>query len=189
MAWREMVPYVVAGLVALAALGGLALLYNMLVAAHLRVKEAWAAIEVQLQRRASLIPNLVEVVKGYSSHERGTLTAVVDARARLTSASEPADAARANDDLTGALQRLFLLAEAYPDLKANQQFGQLQRELADTENQIAYARNYYNGAVELLNTRVQTLPGLLVASPLGFKPAEFFAAEASARDAVSASLS
>ena len=163
-------------------------IYNRLVAARLLVREAWAAIEVQLQRRASLIPNLVEVVKGYSGHERETLTRVTDARRRLETASAPGAAARANEELGSALERLFVLAEAYPNLKADAQFGRLQDELAETENLIAYARNYYNGAVEQYNTRVQTVPGLLLAGPLGFQPAEFFAAEAGARAPVSAAL-
>lgn len=164
------------------------ILYNLLVSSRLRVKEAWAAIDVQLQRRASLIPNLVEVVKGYSSHERQTLTEVIDARGHLTGATSPGEAARANDALTGALQRLFALAEAYPELKADAQFRNLQQELSKTEDLIAYARNYYNGAVEQYNTRVQTIPGLLVARPFGFEAAEFFKAEAQARERVSAAV-
>jgi LemA protein len=173
---------------AVAVLAAGALLYNLLVAARLRVREAWASIDVQLQRRASLIPNLVEVVKGYAGFERETLERVISARGALGSAAGPASAAAANADLNGALGRLFAVAEAYPDLKADEQFGRLQGELSETENTIAFARNYYNGAVEAYNTRVQTLPGLLVAGPLGFTPAEFFAADAAARVPVSASL-
>jgi LemA protein len=167
----------------------LAMLYNSLVRTRLRVKEAWAAVEVQLQRRASLIPNLVEIVKGYASHEHATLAQVVDARGALNAAAGPRAAASANDDLSGALGRLFALAEAYPDLKADTQFDRLHADLADTENKIAYARNYYNGAVEIYNTRVQTIPGLLVAGFLRFQAAEFFRADAAARQAVAARLS
>jgi LemA protein len=169
-------------------LGLIALIYNQLVRASLRVKEAWGAVEVQLQRRASLIPNLVEVVKGYAGHERDTLARVTSARTHLDAARGPQQAAAANDDLTGALGRLFAIAEAYPDLKANEQFGRLQADLADTENKIAYARNYYNGAVETYNTRVQTVPGLFVAGPFGFAASEFFKADSAAREPVRASL-
>ena len=154
------------------------LLYNGLVRARQRVREAWSAIDVQLQRRSSLIPNLVESVKGYAEYERGTLRRVVEARTSLGNAASPAAAARANDDLTGALGTFFAIAEAYPDLKANERFAQLQTDLTDTENKIAFARNYYNGAVEAYNVKVQSFPGMFVASPLGFVPAEFFSADA-----------
>lgn len=154
------------------------LLYNGCVRARQRVREAWSAIDVQLQRRASLIPNLVESVKGYAEYERGTLRRVVEARTALGTAATPAAAARANDNLTGALGTFFAIAEAYPDLKANQRFAQLQTDLTDTENKVAFARNYYNGAVEAYNIKVQSFPGMLVARPLGFAPAEFFSADA-----------
>ncbi|MGE5245705.1 MAG: LemA family protein [Betaproteobacteria bacterium] len=167
---------------------GFAILYNRLVSARQRVREGWAAIDVQLQRRASLIPNLVETVKGYAAYERGTLTQVVEARGALGTARGPGAAARANDDLTGALDRFFALAEAYPDLKANERYAQLQRDLADTEDKIAYARNYYNGAVEIYNVRVESFPGLLIARPFGFAPAEFFSADDSARAVVTTDL-
>lgn len=151
-------------------------LYNSLVAARQRVREGWSAIDVQLQRRSSLIPNLVEVVKGYAAFERETLTRVVEARRALGDAAGPTAAARANADLSGALHTVFALAEAYPDLKASERFAALQRDLADTENKVAYARNYYNGAVEAYNIRVQSFPSLLVASLFRFRPAEFFKA-------------
>src|SRR5215218_8825119 len=112
--------------------------YNGLVKSRLRVREAWGAIQVQLQRRASLIPNLVETVKGYASHERGTLESVTQARAALQNAGSPAQAAEANNMLTGALRSLFAVAEAYPDLKANQNFLSLQDDLQDTEDKISY---------------------------------------------------
>ncbi len=169
-------------------LAAVVLLYNGLVAAFQHVREAWSAVDVQLQRRASLIPNLVESVKGYAEYERGTMERVVSARGALGTAAGPREAARANAELTAALGTFFALAEAYPDLKANERFAQLQADLADTENKIAYARNYYNGAVEIYNVRVESFPGLLVAGPTGFKRAEFFAAESSASAPVSVSV-
>ena len=155
----------------------IAVLYNGFVRARQRVREAWSAIDVQLQRRASLIPNLVESVKGYAAYERDTLRRVAEARTALGAAHTPSAAARANDDLTGALGTFFAIAEAYPDLKASERFAQLQTDLTDTENQVAFARNYYNGAVEAYNIKVQSFPGMLVAGPFGFPPAEFFAAD------------
>jgi LemA protein len=175
---------VVAVLIAIAA----ALIFNGLVAARQRTREAWSAIEVQLQRRASLIPNLVEAVKGYAGYERETLKRIVDARGRLGQATGPHAAAQANDTLTGALRSFFAIAEAYPDLKANERFAQLQADLADTENQIAFARNYYNGAVEAYNIKVQRFPDLVVARAMGFTAAEFFSAEAGAAAPIAARL-
>ena len=167
---------IVAGLVIVAVVVVVAIvLYNGLVRARLRVREGWSAIDVQLQRRASLIPNLVEAVKGYAEYERGTMTKVIEARGALHTAAGPGAAARANQDLTAALRTFFAVAEAYPDLKANERFAQLQADLSDTENKIAYARNYYNGAVEAYNSRIQTVPGVLIARPFGFAAAEFFA--------------
>jgi LemA protein len=168
--------------IAVAAVGLLALLalvaiYNGLVRTRQRVREGWSAIDVQLKRRASLIPNLVEAVRGYADYERGTMTRVAEARGVLSHAAGPGAAAMANDVLTSALRTFFAVAEAYPDLKASERFAQLQADLADTENKIAYARNYYNGAVETYNVKVQTVPGLLVARLFGFAPAEFFAAD------------
>jgi LemA protein len=156
-------------------------LYNGLVTARQRVREGWSAIDVQLQRRSSLIPNLVEVVKGYAAYERETMTRVTEARRALGDAAGPAAAARANADLTGALHTMFGLAEAYPDLKASGRFAQLQTDLADTENTIAYARNYYNGAVEAYNIKVESVPGLFIARSFAFAPAEFFSADSSDR--------
>ena len=166
--------------VVVAALMVVALLYNRLVSARQRVREAWSAIDVQLQRRASLIPNLVETVKGYASFERDTFQRVAEARGRLGAANGPRAAAAASADLTGAIHTLMAVAEAYPQLKANERFAQLQADLADTENQIAFARNYYNGAVEIYNIRVERFPTMLIAGTFGFKPAEFFSAEAGA---------
>jgi LemA protein len=154
-----------------------AVLYNGLVSARQRVREGWSAIDVQLQRRAALIPNLVETVKGYATYERETMTRVAEARSALASATRPSDAAKANETLSGAVQTLIAVAEAYPDLKASQRFAQLQLDLADTENKIAYARNYYNGAVETYNIKVQSVPGVIVARAFGFTPAEFFSSD------------
>lgn len=167
---------VMAVAVVLALAVALILIYNGLVRARQRVREGWSAIDVQLKRRASLIPNLVETVKSYADYERGTMQKIAEARGALTNATSPAAAGQADAALTGALQQFFAVAEAYPDLKASERFAQLQRDLADTENKIAYARNYYNGAVEIFNIRAQTFPSLLVARVFGFAPAEFFAA-------------
>jgi LemA protein len=156
------------------ALGSVMVLYNGLVRARQHVREGWAAIDVQLKRRASLIPNLVEAVKGYAEYERETLRRITEARGVLGAAPGPGAAARADADLTGALRTFFAVAEAYPDLKANERFAQLQRDLADTENKIAYARNYYNGAVEAYNIKVESFPGLLAAGAFSFRRAEFF---------------
>lgn len=157
------------------------ILYNRLVAARQRVREAWSSIDVQLQRRASLIPNLVQAVKGYAEYERGTLEKVVQARTALGAATGPRASAQANAELSAALTTFFAVAEAYPDLKASERFAQLQMDLSDTENKVAFARNYYNGAVELYNTRVQSVPDVLVARVFGFTAAEFFAAEPGAQ--------
>jgi LemA protein len=151
-------------------------MYNGLVKSRLRVREAWSAVQVQLQRRASLIPNLVETVKGYADHERGTLESVTAARSALQQAGTPAQAAEANNMLTGALRSLFAVAEAYPDLKANQNFLSLQADLADTEDKIAYARTYYNANVREYNEKVQTVPTALLAGMFGFQPEQFFEA-------------
>jgi LemA protein len=167
---------VVSAAALVAAIAGV-VLYNGLVSARQRVREGWSAIDVQLKRRASLIPNLVEAVRGYASYERETMQRITEARGALGAATGPGAAARADANLTGALRTLFAVAEAYPDLKANERFAQLQRDLADTENKVAYARNYYNGAVETYNIRVESFPGVLVARTCGFTTAEFFSAD------------
>ena len=160
------------------------LMYNGLVKARLRVREAWSAVQVQLQRRASLIPNIVETVKGYVAHERGTLESVTQARAALQSAGSPAQAAQANNMLTGALRSLFAVAESYPDLKANQNFLSLQEDLADTEDKISYARNYYNANVRDYNEKVQTIPTALIAGMFRFQPEQFFEGSAESQEEV-----
>ena len=150
--------------------------YNGLVALRQRVNQAFSDIDVQTKQRHDLIPNLVETVKGYAAHERGTLEAVVQARnaAMTAQAGGIAAQAAAENALTGALRQLFALSEAYPDLKANQNFQQLQNELSDLENKIAAARRFFNNAVQEYNTGIQQFPAVLLAGALGFTPKEFF---------------
>ena len=181
---------VVLVIIAVVVVLGLILLgmYNGLVRSRLRVKEAWSGIDVQLKRRASLIPNLVETVKGYAAHERGTLEAVTSARAQLQQAGTPGQAAEANNMLTQTLRSLFAVAEAYPNLKADQNFRELQSELTDTEDKIAYARQFYNTNVLSYNTKTQTFPSVIFANMFGFQPAEFFEAEEAAREDVKVSF-
>ncbi|HZS64662.1 MAG TPA: LemA family protein [Xanthobacteraceae bacterium] len=149
-------------------------IYNGLVTLRQRVNQAFSDIDVQLKQRHDLIPNLVETVKGYAAHERGTLEEVVKARNVAMAAQGPAQQAAAENMLTGALRQLFALSEAYPDLKANQNFQQLQAELTDLENKIAAARRFFNNAVQEYNTGIQQFPAVLLAGPLGFQPREFF---------------
>lgn len=152
-------------------------MYNRLVRGRLRVREAWSGIDIQLKRRSSLIPNLVETVKGYAAHERETLENVTRARAQLDNAATAPQAAQANNMLTQALRSLFAVSEAYPDLKANQNFLELQRELTDTEEKIAYARQFYNRNVLSYNTATQVVPTVFIAGMFGFKTEEFFEVE------------
>jgi LemA protein len=150
------------------------IIYNGLVAMRQRVNQAFADVDVQLKQRHDLVPNLVETVKGYASHERGTLEAVVQARNAAMTAQGPAQMAQAENMLSGALRQLFALSEAYPDLKANQNFQQLQMELSDLENKIAAARRFFNNAVQEYNTGIQQFPAVLLAGPTGFTQKEFF---------------
>jgi LemA protein len=149
-------------------------IYNGLVSMRQRVNGAFADIDVQLRQRHDLIPNLVETVKGYAAHERGTLEEVVKARNAAVSAQGPAQQAAAENMLSGALRQLFALAETYPDLKASTNFQQLQAELSDIENKIAAARRYFNNQVQEYNTGIQRFPAALFASSFGFAPKEFF---------------
>jgi LemA protein len=161
--------------------------YNRLVRLRNQVDGSWAQIDVQLKRRYDLIPNLVETVRGYAAHERGTLEGVVAARGNAINAAQTpglADRAEAENVLTQALGRLFALAEAYPDLKANQNFAALQAELANTEDKIAYARQFYNSAVQSFNTATQTLPTNIIAGIGGFKARDFFEAAGGERGPV-----
>jgi LemA protein len=152
------------------------MIYNGLVAMRQRVNQAFSDIDVQTKQRHDLIPNLVETVKGYASHERGTLEAVVKARNAAVTAQSGGVAAQAAAEnmLSGALRQLFALSEAYPDLKANQNFQQLQSELSDIENKIAAARRFFNNAVQEYNTGIQQFPAVLLAGSLGFTQKEFF---------------
>ena len=153
-------------------------LYNNLVKLRNMVDNAWAQIDVQLQRRLDLIPNLVETVKGYASHERGTLDEVTEARAAVVNAGTHAGKMEADNMLTGALKSLFAVAEAYPDLKANVNFQQLQAELSSTEDKISYMRQSYNDTVMKYNTAIQTFPAVLFAGMMGFSQRESFDAAA-----------
>ncbi|MBI2097460.1 MAG: LemA family protein [Candidatus Vogelbacteria bacterium] len=161
-------------------------IYNSLVAMINRTKEAWADIDVQLKRRFDLIPNLIETVKGYAAHEQGTFDKVTEARTRAITAEQsgnPAEIAKAENFLAGALKSVFAVAEAYPDLKANQNFLELQRELSDTENKIQAARRFYNGNVRDLSIALQAFPSNIVGGIFGFKPAEYFDLDESERAA------
>lgn len=153
-------------------------LYNNLVKLRNRVDNAWAQIDVQLQRRQDLIPNLVETVKGYAGHESGTLQAVTEARAAVSRATTPQDKMQAEGVLTSALRGLFAVAEAYPELKANANFQQLQAQLAETEDKISYMRQSYNDTVMNYNTAIQTFPAVLLAGALGFTARPSFDADA-----------
>jgi LemA protein len=151
--------------------------YNSLVKNRNRVDNAWSQIDVQLKRRHDLIPNLVEAVKGYAAHERGTFEAVTNARANAINAQGPEQTAAAENQLTGALKSLFAVAEAYPDLKANQNFLQLQEELTATEDKVAYARQFYNDSVLTYNTKIQQFPRVILAGMFNFDKRDFFDAE------------
>ncbi len=150
------------------------MIYNRLVAMRQRVNQAFADIDVQLKQRHDLIPNLVETVKGYAAHERGTLDAVIKARQTAMAAPGLDQKVAAENMLTGALRQLFALAEAYPDLKANQNFQQLQLDLSDIENKLAAARRFFNNAVQEYNSGIQQFPAVLFAGALGFPPHTFF---------------
>ncbi len=165
------------------------LMYNGLVQGRLKVREAWSGVGVHLQRRGQLIPNLVETVRGYASHERQTLEAVTEARTRLQGAATPGEAMAANNQLTQALRGLFAVAEAYPDLKTSQGFRDLQAELSATEDKIAYARNYYNAVVRDYNGKVVSVPSSFVAGLFSFQEAEFFEADEASMAPVKVSFS
>jgi LemA protein len=164
-------------------------MYNGLVRARVRVKESWSGIDVQLKRRSSLIPNLVETVKGYAAHEKEVLENVTRARAMLDRAQTPGQAAQADNILQGTLRSLFAVAENYPDLKANENFLHLQRELTDTEDKIAYARQFYNTNVSSYNQKIQVVPTNIIAGMFNFKEEEFYEAEEAAREDVKVSFS
>jgi LemA protein len=154
----------------------------------MQVRESWAGIDVQLKRRYSLVPNLVETVKGYAAHEREVFENVTKARAALMSAGDAKSAAEANDQLTRALKTLFAVAENYPQLRASENFMQLQKELSDIEAKIAYARQFYNSNVMSYNTKTQVFPNVLLARSFGFTPADFFAATEAERAEIKVSF-
>lgn len=158
-------------------------LYNNLVNLRNRVDNAWAQIDVQMQRRLDLIPNVVETVKGYAAHESATLQAVTEARAACEAAGNAQEQAWAQNSLTQALRSLFAVAEGYPDLKANQNFLALQAEISETEDKISYMRQSFNDTVMKYNTAIQTFPGNLVAGPMGFSKRESFVADIGAETA------
>jgi LemA protein len=161
-------------------------IYNRLVSLRVRAQNAWSDIDVQLKRRSDLVPNLVETVKGYAAHEKGTLEAVIKARNAAVSAQGPAAQAAAEGMLQGALRQLFALSEAYPDLKANQNFQQLQTELSDLENKIAASRRFFNNAAAEYNATRESFPAVLFAQSMGFSAQEFFNLDEAERKAVSA---
>ncbi len=170
------------GTIAIIIVGGLLIIiagyiisvYNKLVNGRNKVDNQWSQIDIELKRRADLIPNLVETVKGYAKHEEGTLTAVIEARNKAVGAGTVNEKITANNELTGALNKLFALSEAYPDLKANQNFLSLQGDLKDTEDKITYARQFYNDAAMTFNNLTEMFPSNIVASMFGFKKYEFF---------------
>lgn len=157
-------------------------LYNSLVKLRNRVENAWSQIDVQLNRRADLIPNLVETVKGYAKHEKTVFENVTEARSGLMNAKTVQETAEANNILTDTLKSLFAVAENYPDLKANENFLELQGQLEETENKIAYSRQFYNDTVLMYNNKCQTIPSNLVASLFNFQGAEFFEIEETKRE-------
>jgi LemA protein len=153
------------------------LTFNRLVRDRNQVRSAWSDIDVQLTRRHDLVPQLVEAVRAYADYERATLSAVTELRTRAEAAGSVRDKARLEDEMEAGLHRLIALAEAYPELKADGNFLQLQRDLVETEDHLQYARRFYNGAVRIYNTRIESFPEMLVAKPFAFSPAEFFAVD------------
>ena len=176
--------YVILGIVAIAAITAI-VLYNGLISKRQTCNQAFADIDVQLKQRQNLIPNLVETVKGYASHEQETFQQVIDARNSAMAAEDPGEMERAESVLSGTLGKLFALAEAYPDLKANQNFQQLQEELSLIEDKLAAARRFYNSAVQDYNTAREQFPGSIIAGSFDFEPRNFFDVGIEAREALS----
>ena len=176
MAGLLLVPLVIAVVIVVLILGIIGI-YNGLVQKRIRCQEAWSQIDVQLKRRYDLIPNLVETVKGYAAHEKETLERVIEARKQAIAAQGVKEQAQAENMLTGALRQLFALSEAYPNLKANENFLALQEELSSTENRISFSRQHYNDTAAIYNTAAQTFPGNLVAGAFGFARQEYFELE------------
>ena len=152
-------------------------MYNSLVRLRQKVKNSWSQIDVQLQRRFDLIPNLVETVKGYMSHENDVLTKVAELRTSWANAGTIAEKANLDNQLSGALKTIMAVSENYPELKANQNFSELQQELQNTENKISFSRQFYNDSVTMYNTKLEVFPSNVIASMFGFKPEEFFKVE------------
>ena len=152
-------------------------MYNNLVRLRQKVKNSWSQIDVQLQRRFDLIPNLVETVKGYMSHEEGVLEKVTELRTSWANAGTVKEKAELDNQLSGALKTIMAVSENYPDLKANQNFSELQQELQNTENKISFSRQFYNDSVTMYNTKLEVVPSNIIASMFGFKPEEFFKVE------------
>lgn len=177
---NKIAPWIVLGLIAVLILMGVSS-YNGLVGLSEQINGKWSQVENQLQRRSDLIPNLVNTVKGYAAHEQQAIQAVADARARLAGAPGPAAKAEANNELSGALSRLLVVAENYPDLKADKSFRALMDELSGTENRIAVARKDYNDAVQVYNTKIRSFPASLFAGMMGFSAKEYFKAEEGAK--------
>jgi len=175
--------WIILGIIAVAAIWGVAI-YNGLIRLKNRVDEAWSDIDVQLKRRYDLIPNLVSTVKGYASHEKEVFEKVTEARTRAMGAQSAGDKAQAENMLSQTLKSLFAVAEAYPDLKANQNFLELQRELTDTEDKVQASRRFYNGNVRDFNTKIQVFPNNIFAGMLGFSAREFFEAEGGEKEPV-----
>lgn len=170
---------IIIGVIVLALVVFVIAIYNSLVTLRVRVEEAWSDITVQLKRRADLIPNLIETVKGYAAHEKSVFERVTEARSAVVNATSqgPEATAKAENMFEGALKSLFAVAEAYPDLKANQNFMQLQQELVDTEDKIQASRRFYNGGVRDLNTKIETFPSNIIAGMFNFVKKEFFEVE------------
>ena len=175
--------WVILGIVAVLAIWGVAI-YNGLIRLKNRVDEAWSDIDVQLKRRYDLIPNLVNTVKGYAAHEKEVFEKVTEARTKAMGAQSAGDKAQAENALSQTLKSLFAVAEAYPDLKANQNFLELQRELTDTEDKVQASRRFYNGNVRDFNTKIQVFPNNIFAGMMGFSAREFFEAEGSEKEPV-----
>ncbi len=179
-----MIGYIILGVVVILVLMCI-FIYNNLVSLKMRVRNAWAQIDTQLKRRFDLIPNLVETVKGYATHEQSTFEKIVEARNSFTSAQSVSDKSQANNMLTDSLKSIFALAESYPELKANENFASLQIELASTEDKVAYSRQFYNDTVQMYNTAIMTFPSNIFAGMFNFKEESFFEiADSKEREAV-----
>lgn len=187
MAIDTLVTAIIFGLILILSLIGI-ITYNRMVRSRERTREAWSGIEVQLRRRANLIPNLVKTVKGYAAHERGVFEEVTRSRSTLQKAGGATEAANANNMLTQALGRLFAVVENYPELRASENFKSLQSELSDVEEKIAFARQFYNRNVAEFNTRIMSIPDVIIARMFGFQRFEFFETDEEAREDVQVSF-